>query len=189
MVPVLKCLDYGNSVVFGVCRHDVSPGGAILQTALPSVFVPFFVPVLPLDRNISGLKYFQLGGWLQPSTRVHAYLVEVVSTGSICPYLHIMAKVIPIGSWEPHISMVPGTLQWLSPETHSSCYLFLFDFLTLFPNFSRYCHPYFLLLSSSLVSISIYLSQSSCFPLNAGLKHTTPDLPSFYAPYGLQVVS
>jgi hypothetical protein len=31
-------------------------GGGIPQLAFSSVSVPLFVPVLPLDRNISGLK-------------------------------------------------------------------------------------------------------------------------------------
>jgi hypothetical protein len=44
-------LDYGNSLGFDVCRHD-APGKVIPQSAP----VPFFVPVLPLDRNISGFK-------------------------------------------------------------------------------------------------------------------------------------
>jgi len=37
-------LDHCNSVGFGVCTHDVSSGGAVLQLALPSVSVPVFVP-------------------------------------------------------------------------------------------------------------------------------------------------
>ena len=49
-------LDHSNSVGFGVCRHDVSPGGAVPWLAFPSISVPFFVLVLHLDRNISGLK-------------------------------------------------------------------------------------------------------------------------------------
>ena len=49
-------LGHSNSVGFGVCRHDVSPGGAVPWLAFPSISVPFFVLVLHLDRNISGLK-------------------------------------------------------------------------------------------------------------------------------------
>ena len=49
----------------------------------PLVSVPFFVPVLLLDRNISGLKNIEMGGWSHSSTRAHAYLLEEVSTGSI----------------------------------------------------------------------------------------------------------
>lgn len=49
----------------------------------------------------------------------HAYLLQVVvSTSSISPSLHISAKVIQIGSWEPLISLESGTLQWLSTVPH-----------------------------------------------------------------------
>jgi hypothetical protein len=45
------------------------------------------VSVLPLERNISGLKNFEMGGWvIHPWTGGHAYLFEVVSTGSISPF-------------------------------------------------------------------------------------------------------
>lgn len=36
-------LDHSNSVGFGVCRHDVSPDGAVPQLVFPSVSVPFFL--------------------------------------------------------------------------------------------------------------------------------------------------
>ena len=49
-------LDHNNSVGFGVCTHDVSPGGTDPWLTLPSVSAPFSVPILLLDRNISGLK-------------------------------------------------------------------------------------------------------------------------------------
>ena len=39
-----------------------------------------------------------MGGQPHPSTEGLAYLLEMVSTGSIFPLLHILAKVIPIGS-------------------------------------------------------------------------------------------
>ena len=39
-------LNHDNSVGFGVCKHDVSSGGDILQLSLPSVSLPFFVSVL-----------------------------------------------------------------------------------------------------------------------------------------------
>ena len=45
----------------------------------------------------------------------HSYLLEVVSTGYISLSLHILARVIPNGSWELLISLVSETLQWLSP--------------------------------------------------------------------------
>jgi predicted Zn-dependent peptidase len=83
--------------------------------ALPSVSVPFFVHVLPLDRNISGEKQkqnkqqkipppptttkqkqkqtnkqqqqnFEMGVWFHPLTRAHAYQLEVASIVSISPF-------------------------------------------------------------------------------------------------------
>ena len=78
-------LDHGNSVGFAICKHDVSPGEAV-----PSWHflwsLPIFVSIPPLDRNISGLKNFEMGGWPHPWTRSCAYLLEVVSTGSISPF-------------------------------------------------------------------------------------------------------
>ena len=47
-----------------------------------------------------------MGEWPHPSTRNHAYLLEVVSTGSISPFSAHSAKVIPTGSWEPHVFLV-----------------------------------------------------------------------------------
>jgi hypothetical protein len=55
--------------------------------AHPSVSAPFFVPVLALDRNISGLKNFEMGEWPHPTIGGHAYLLEMVSTDSISPSL------------------------------------------------------------------------------------------------------
>jgi hypothetical protein len=42
------------------------------------------------------------------------------------PSLCITAKVNPIGSWGPHISLVSGTHQWLSPVPHSPTTSFYF---------------------------------------------------------------
>ena len=50
-----------------------------------------------------------MDGWPNPSTGARAYLLEVVSTGSISPLLDILANVIPLGSWEPLTSLVSGT--------------------------------------------------------------------------------
>ena len=38
----------------------------------------------------------------------HALLLEVVSTASISLLLHILAKVNPVGSWEPLASLASG---------------------------------------------------------------------------------
>jgi len=98
---------------------------------LPSVSVPFFVPVLPLDRNISGLKILR---WVSVPIPLPGAMpicwrrsLHVLSP----PSLSIMAKVIAIGSWEPHISLVSGTLWRQSPVPHPPCYIFLFNFLAL----------------------------------------------------------
>jgi hypothetical protein len=50
-VPICK----GNSA-FGVCRQDGFPRCGSPWMVFPSGSAPFFVPVLPLDRNISGLN-------------------------------------------------------------------------------------------------------------------------------------
>jgi hypothetical protein len=79
----------------------------------------------------------------------------VVSSGSISPSLCIMAKVKPIGSWEPHVTLVSGTFQWLSRVPHPPCYLFLFNFLTL-------CTP---LTSLPISGTATFISSSSFLPL------------------------
>ena len=79
-------LDHGNSVGFGICRHDGCPRWGSPCLTLPSVLVPFFVPVHPLDRNISRLKTVRWEGSPIPQPRGCAYLLEVKSTGSICPF-------------------------------------------------------------------------------------------------------
>jgi hypothetical protein len=77
--------DHGNSVGFGVYRHDGSPCGAFPGWPfLQSLFhFFFFVPFLPLNRNISGLKTLRCVG---ASTKGCAYIMEVVSTGFIYPF-------------------------------------------------------------------------------------------------------
>ena len=59
-----------------------------------------------------------MDGWPNPSTGAGAYLLEVVSTGSISPLLDILANVIPLGSWEPLTSLVSGTFERLPPLPH-----------------------------------------------------------------------
>lgn len=123
-------LDHGNSVGFGVCRHDLSSGGAILSWPFSLCSSP--LPVLPLDKKISGKtkQTFEMGGWLHTLIRALAILrrwsPQVLAPPSLC----ITAKVNSIGSWEPHISLVSRTLQWLSQVLHLPCYLFLFTFQT-----------------------------------------------------------
>jgi hypothetical protein len=86
---------------------------------------------LSSDRSISGLKTLRwVSGPIPQPVAMPIYWrwsPQVLSP----PSLHILAKVIPIGSWWLHVSLVSGTLQWLSPVPHPPCCRFLFDFLTL----------------------------------------------------------
>ena len=76
-----------------------------LSLSLCSIFPAAF----PLDKNNSGLKFLKMGGWPHASTGGHAYLLEVVSSGSISPLLGILVKVILIESWKPLTFQVSGT--------------------------------------------------------------------------------
>lgn len=131
-------------------------------------------------------------GWLHFSTRGHTSLLEEVSKVLSLLSLHISAKVISLGSWEPNISLMPGTLQWLSPVPNLLCYIFLFDFLTNFTSLQQLLQ--FLMLPSLFPSppycFPCTLSLQNCPtpPFNAGLKRLHTGLPYFYAPYDLWVV-
>jgi hypothetical protein len=46
---------------FGVCRCDGSLVGAVSEWPILQSLFHFFVPVFALDRNISGLKIFEMG--------------------------------------------------------------------------------------------------------------------------------
>jgi hypothetical protein len=82
-----------------VCSPGIDPklGGSLdgLSFSLCSIFVPVF----PLDRNNSVLKFFKMDGWSLGSTGCHVYLLEVISSDSISPLLGISANVILIESW------------------------------------------------------------------------------------------
>jgi len=54
----------------GVCMWDGSPGGGSLWMAFPSVSAPLFVPIFPLDRNNSGLKFGD--EWVAPFLKQRA---------------------------------------------------------------------------------------------------------------------
>ena len=61
-----------------------------LSFSLCSIF--FFVLVFPLERN-----NFEILRWVGDLNMGHVYVMEVVSSGSISPWLGISANVIPIG--------------------------------------------------------------------------------------------
>ena len=170
-------LGHSNSVGFGVCRHDVSSGGAILSWPFSLCSSP--LPVLPLDKKISGKtkQTFEMGGWLHTLIRALAILrrwsPQVLAPPSLC----ITAKVNSTGSWEPHISLVSGTIKWLLPVPHPLYYVFFFNLLTL-------CSP---LISppvsdtATLISSSSFLPPLSCSP-SIFHNHLVPPLNTAYTP-------
>jgi hypothetical protein len=64
-----------------------------------------FCPCLSFGQGYFWVKNFEIHWWHHPSTEGYAYLLEVVSTGSLSPLLGMSAKVITIGSWELLSSM------------------------------------------------------------------------------------
>ena len=76
---------------FVVCMWDGSPGGGCLWMAFPLVSVLLFVPVFPLDRSNSELKFWRWVGDPHLSIGGCAYLLEVVSTGFLSPLLVIFS--------------------------------------------------------------------------------------------------
>jgi hypothetical protein len=56
---------------FGVCRWDGSLGGTISGWPVLQSLFNFFVPVFPLDRNISGLKILRWVGGPIPTEGYH----------------------------------------------------------------------------------------------------------------------
>ena len=131
-------LGNGNSFRFGVCRHDGSPGGAVPRWPfLQSLFHFFFCPYSSFGQEHFWVKNLEMGGYPHPLTGGRAYLVEVVSTGSISPLLRISAKVITFGPWEPLTSLASGACSGYPQFLITHCYTFLFDFLascTSFPS-------------------------------------------------------
>ena len=78
-----------------------------------------FVPVFPLDRDNSGLKFLRWVGGPIPQLEAHAYPLDMVSTGSISSLLGITTNVIPFGSWEPLASLASGRREsGKEPQTH-----------------------------------------------------------------------
>jgi hypothetical protein len=82
-LPVSKCL-LATATVLGLVSADrMDPQMGRSRMALPSVSVPFFCPYLSFGQDHFWVKNFEMYGWSYPLTRDHAYLLEVVSTGSI----------------------------------------------------------------------------------------------------------
>jgi hypothetical protein len=51
--------------------------------AFHSGSAPLFVPTCPLDKNNSGLKFFEMDGWPHSSKRGHVYQLDMVSIAYI----------------------------------------------------------------------------------------------------------
>jgi hypothetical protein len=56
-----------------------------------------FCPCISFRQEQFWVKFFEVGEWPHPSTGGHAYLLEVVSSGSISPLMSSLTKVIPLG--------------------------------------------------------------------------------------------
>ena len=83
--------------------------------ALPSVSVPFFVPVLPLDRNISGLKTLNRGPYLSTGGSLYRFYLQL-----LCAFWHwshsrwvLGASHFP-GIWNPPVAIPSSS----SPDTY-----------------------------------------------------------------------
>ena len=115
-------LNHRKNVRFGVCRHDVSSGGVVPRLALPSVSDPGFCPWSSFGQEHFWIKKKKktlrwVDGSIPQPGAVPIYWrwsPQVLSPSS----LHTTAKVIPTWSQEPHVSLVSGTLKWLSPVPH-----------------------------------------------------------------------
>ena len=69
---------------------DPYVGVGVLWMAFPSVSVPYFVPVFPSRKKISGLKILKwVGGPIPQLGVVGAYLLEIISTGFFSPFFCI----------------------------------------------------------------------------------------------------
>jgi hypothetical protein len=90
-----------------------------LWVAFPSVSALLFVPVLPLDRNNSGLKFWRWVGSSIPQLRGYALTSEYgLNRFSPLPLWGISANVIPVGSWEALLFLASGTFWLPLPGPH-----------------------------------------------------------------------
>jgi hypothetical protein len=122
-------LGNSNSNRFGVCRQDEFPGG---QSPDGSSFNLCFIfcPCSSFGQEHFWVQNFEVGGWSHPSSRVHAYLLEVVSmvlSPILCTFQLKPSLLGPGGLLFPwHLGPSSGYHQFLIPH----CYIFLFDLQT-----------------------------------------------------------
>jgi hypothetical protein len=82
-------------------------------------FCSKFCPCLSFGQEYFWFKNFEMGVWLHPSTKVHAYLTEVVFTGSIFPSLYTIQLLDPGSLMIPKcLESSSGYLQFLIPLLH-----------------------------------------------------------------------
>ena len=147
-----------------MCIQNGSQAGQSLDAPSFS-FCSIFVPVLPLDRNISGLKAFRcVCGSISPLGNMPIYLYLVL-TGSISPYL-LKSSLLGPGSlsvpW--HLGPYSGYPQFLIPA--------------LLDIFIRYLTPYASLLSSPVPDTAPLLSSTSSIPPSSSLPPPPSCSPS-----------
>jgi hypothetical protein len=99
--------------------------------AFPSVSTPLFVPVFPLDRNNSGLKFWRWVGGPIPQLGSCALSLGMVLTGSPSTLWSISANVIPMGSWEALPFLASGLSGCCPQFPIPHYYTPLFSFLIL----------------------------------------------------------
>jgi len=85
-----------------------------------SVTVPFFFFCLCLSFGTFWVKNIEISGLPHSSTGGRAYLLKVISIGHISSVLHILAKTIPVGSWEHLASLASGTFYLVPSVPHPS---------------------------------------------------------------------
>ena len=164
-------LGNSNCIGFVICRQYGCPGAAVSRCPfLLLQFLLHFCPYSSFGHKHFWVKNFEMGGWPHLSTEGCAYLLEVVSTGSISIFsVHIYAKIIPVGFCDPLISLGPssGCPQFLILYR----YIFSLDFLALCkslpcPPVPDTASPYFLPL----------LSPSHIPPPSMSHSHPVPPL-------------
>jgi hypothetical protein len=100
---------------FHVSRWDGSLVGAVSGWS----FFQFLFHSLSLNFLLTGgildLNIFEVGECPHPSNGSRAYLLDMVSTGSIFPLLCISAKVLHVWSWDIFGSLASETFSWLPP--------------------------------------------------------------------------
>ena len=107
------------------------PRWGSLWMAFPSVSAPLFVPVFPLDRSNSGLKFWRwVGGPIpQLGAMPNLWIWSLQVLSPLCWVFQLMSSLLGPGSlllsW--HLGLSGGYPQFPIPH----CYTPLFNFLTL----------------------------------------------------------